>query len=94
MASEPDSPHLASHHRKALEEIFEHPTSHNIEWHDVVSLMGAVGTISERHDGKWVVTVGSQTEVLERPKDKDIDIQMVVDLRRMLSDAGYGPSTA
>lgn len=90
MASESESVHLTSHHRKTLDKVFEHPTSHNIEWHDVVSLIGAVGTISERHDGKWEVSVGSQTEVFERPKHKDIDTQMVVDLRRMLDTAGYG----
>jgi hypothetical protein len=40
--------------------------------------------------GKFKVTLGSETEVLERPRGKDIDVQMVVDLRRMLSSAGLG----
>jgi hypothetical protein len=81
---------LKSHHRATLNEIFRHPTSHNIEWHDVVSLVGAVGTIKESHDGRWVVTLGSETETFDRPKDKDIDTQQVIDLRRMLESAGYG----
>jgi hypothetical protein len=45
----------------------------------------------ERHDGKVTVTVGSQTEFFDPPLHKDINTQMVVDLRRMLSSAGYGP---
>jgi hypothetical protein len=94
MPPEPTSPHLESHHRATLEKIFQHPASHNIEWHDVVSLLGQVGSISESHDGKWVATVGSETETFEKPKHKDIGTQMVVDLRRMLSGAGYGPETA
>ena len=36
-----------------------------------------------------VVTVGAETETLERPRDKDIDVQQLVDLRRMLTNAGY-----
>jgi hypothetical protein len=36
-------------------------------------------------------TVGSATEFFGVPAHKDIDTQTVVDLRRMLSSAGYGP---
>jgi hypothetical protein len=93
MPSRPDFAHLNSHHRATLDKIFQHPASHNIEWHDVLSLIGAVGTVAENHDGKWVVTLGAETETLEGPKDKDIDTQAVVDLRRMLGAAGYGPET-
>ena len=44
--------------------------------------------MEEEHNGKFKVTLGPETEVLERPRGKDIDVQMVVDLRRMLSSAG------
>jgi hypothetical protein len=69
--------------------LFEHPVSHNIEWHAVMSLLEAVGSVAEHHDGKIAVTVGSETEFLDRPPHKDIDTQMVVDLRRLLAQAGY-----
>ena len=36
--------------------------------------------------------IGPETEVFERPRGKDIDVQMVVDLRRMLTAAGLGPA--
>src|SRR6478672_1321185 len=39
--------------------------------------------------GKVVVRLGGETEVLSRPKDKGIDVQLVLDLRRMLTAAGY-----
>jgi hypothetical protein len=81
--------HLDSHHRDTLREIFQHPTSHNIEWRAVVSLLEAIGTVSDRHDGKVAVTVGAQTEFFDPPRGKDIDIQTVVDLRHLLSVAGY-----
>lgn len=86
----PEPEHLSNTHRDTLLQIFQHPTSHNIEWQAVLSLLEAVGSVEERHDSKFLVHVGDETEVLTRPKHKDIDVQQVVDLRRMLTSAGYG----
>jgi len=90
MTSEPE--HLDNRHRDTLRQIFEHPTSHNIEWRAVLSLLEAVGTVTVRHDGKVAVKLGSELEFLDPPAGKAVDTQMVVDLRRMLSSAGYRPS--
>lgn len=87
----PGAEHLDSRHRDTVRQIFEHPTSHNIEWRAVTSLLEAVGTVSVHHDGKVAVKIGPELEFLEPPAGKDIDAQMVVDLRRMLTKAGYGP---
>jgi len=92
MTSSPGAPHLDNHHRTTLRQIFQHPVSHNIEWPAVTSLLEAIGTVEVHHDGKVTVRVGSQIAFLEPPVGKDIDEQMVVDLRRMLSQAGYEPS--
>jgi hypothetical protein len=88
----PASEHLDSRHRDTLRQIFEHPTSHNIEWHAVMSLLEAIGSVTVRHDGKVAVKIGGELEFLEPPSGKDVDDQMVVDLRRMLSGAGYRPA--
>jgi hypothetical protein len=88
----PDPVHLSAAHRDTLASIFRHPTSHNIEWHDVQSLLEAVGSMKERHDGKFLVTIGDVTEIVERPRHKDIDTESVADLRRILSQAGYRPA--
>jgi hypothetical protein len=69
-----------------------HPTSHNIEWRAVMSLLEAVGEVTVRHDGKVAVKIGSEQEFLDPPAGKDVDEQMVIDLRRMLTSAGYGPA--
>ena len=87
--SVPVPEHLNSHHRDTLLQIFQHPTSHNIEWPDVLSLLEAVGSVERHHDGKYRVAVGTEVEFLAPPKHKDIEIQQVVDLRRMLTSAGY-----
>jgi hypothetical protein len=93
MSSTSEPVHLNNHHRDTLAQIFQHPVSHNIEWRAVRSLLEVVGTVEESHDGKFVVTLGAETEVLTRPRDKAIDVQEVVDLRRMLGNAGYGPQS-
>jgi hypothetical protein len=80
--------HLDSQHRRTAQAILSHPVSHNIEWRDVLSLLQAVGEVSEEHDGKFKVEVGGETETLARPHGKDLGEQMVVDLRRMLGAAG------
>lgn len=83
---------LNNHHSDTLTAIFQHPVSHNIRWHDALSLMEAVGEVIEEHDGKFKVTIGDETEVFSRPHDKTIGEQMVVDLRRMLTSAGFQPA--
>jgi hypothetical protein len=91
MSSVPEPVSLNNHHRDTLLRIFQHPTSHNIEWLDVASLLAAVGSIQEHRDGKFEVRLGSEVHYLDRPKHKDIDVQMVVDLRHLLTIAGYRP---
>jgi len=90
MSSTSEPVHFSNHHRNTLRQLFQHPVSHNIEWRAVVSLLQAVGSVVEHHDGMVAVTVGSTTEFFDPPAQKDIDTQAVVDLRRMLSAAGYG----
>ena len=83
---------LNNHHSDTLTAIFQHPTSHNVRWHDTLSLLEAVGTVEEKHDGKFRVTIGQETEGFSRPHDKDIDEQMIIDLRRMFKHAGFEPA--
>ena len=86
-----DPEHLNSHHRDTLAQIFRHPTSHNIEWHLVLSLLNAVGTVRETHKGHLRVTIGAETESFE-PRHKDIDTDELATLRRMLRKSGYDPA--
>ena len=84
---------LDSHHRATLEKIFEHPTTHNLEWHDVLSLLEAVGTATETHKGRFRLSVGSTTIVMDLPKGHghDLSDQQLVDLRHLLSGEGITP---
>jgi hypothetical protein len=83
---------LDGHHRATLTKIFQHPVSHNIQWHDVLSLLESTAEVTEGH-GKFKVKLGPETETIEPPKGPDIDEQMVIDLRRMLKGAGITPES-
>jgi hypothetical protein len=92
MSSLSQPAHLSNHQRNTLRQIFQHPGGHNIEWRAVLSLLEAIGSAVEQPGGKVAVTVGSQTEYFDPPRHKDIDTQAVVNLRRMLTEVGYGAS--
>jgi len=83
-----DDMHLDTHHKATVKKIFGHPVSHNIQWHDVLSLLENVGTVRVEHDSRYKVTLGSETQIFDAPRHHDIDEQQVIDLRRMLSSAG------
>ena len=80
-----------AHHRDTLMQLFTEPPNRNVEWRRVVSLLEAVGEVTTEKNGKLVVTVGQETSVFHPPHDKDVDVQTIVDLRRMLRNAGYEP---
>jgi hypothetical protein len=87
--STPQPSHLSNNHRDTLLKIFQQRTNHNIDWREVTSLVAAVGSVEPTHDDRFRIVIGDETEVVERPAHKDIDVQMVLDLRRMLTAAGY-----
>ena len=45
----------------------------------------------EEPNGKLPVTLGPETEAFVPPHGKDVDVQQLVDLRRMLRNAGFEP---
>lgn len=85
----PESVHLTENHRNTLFHLERHPTSHNLEWDDVLSLLREFGTVREEHDGKVTFRIGDEVLVLSRPRHKDIDEDVAVRLRRVLREAGY-----
>ena len=83
--------HLNSHQRDTMAQIFNHPLSHNIEWHAVLSLLDSVATVQETHKGHVLVTLGDESETFDPQRHKDIDAEQLTNLRRLLRKAGYGP---
>lgn len=85
------SSHLGENHRNTLRQISEHPTSSNVQWHDVLSLLRAVGEVTVEHNGKVKVTVGTETIIVSPPREKTVDEDLLIKLRRLLHAADYTP---
>ena len=80
--------HLGAENRETVKQIFNRPSSGNVEWRRVRSLLEAVGSVKDERDGRLRVTLGGETETFDPPHGKDVDVKMLVDLRRMLRRAG------
>ena len=76
---------LDNEQRKTLEKILDHRSGANIEWRHVRALLEALGTVTEEPNGKARVTVGGASEVFQPPREKDVDEELLSDLRRMLA---------
>lgn len=89
----PPPPNLSGHHRKTWEAIFRHPVAHNLEWHDVASLLGAIAEVSEDHKSHVKVTRNGRTAVLQKPKHKDVSsVDDVLAIRRFLNESSTAAS--
>ena len=84
---------LSSRHRNTLEKLLDHQGHANVEWREVLSLLEQVADVEEEHNGKFKVMLGESLLFLHRPKHKDVDTQMLVDVRTALESAGYGPGS-
>ena len=77
--------HLNGHHQHTYDSIFRHPVAHNLEWHDVHSLLVALADVSEGHNGSFHVTRNGQTITIHAHKHKDIaSVVEVLAIRRFL----------
>jgi hypothetical protein len=81
--------HMSHKHSHTLQQIFQHPASHNLKWHDVVALVEHSGSVQEEANGNLIFMLSGVTEVFHRPKSKDVaDVEQVLDIRRFLESAG------
>jgi hypothetical protein len=92
-----ESHDIAGHHLNhtqlnVLEKVFRHPVTHDLTWHEVTTLLDAVGTLEEKHNGSWHITIGGQMQVFDPNHGKQLSVQQVIDLRHMLTAAGMEPS--
>lgn len=82
---------LSHKHIHTLQQIFQHPATHNLEWHSVVALVKDNGTVHEEDNGRLTCTLNGITEVFHPVHGKkDIsDVQQVMDIRQFLERAGF-----
>jgi len=81
--------HLNGRHRHTYETIFRHPVAHNLEWHDVQSLLSSEADVVEGPNGTLHVTRYGKCMVLHAPnRKKEVSVDDVLEIRRFLE----GPS--
>jgi hypothetical protein len=82
------------HHRVTVAKLFTHPLSHNVQWHDVISLLERFGEVHESHRGNWSVTVEGETTSFGAAGARDLSDDQVIGVRRFLRRHGItGPVT-
>jgi len=82
-------PHLNGRHQLTWKTIFRHPAAHNLEWHDVRSLLNALADVVEEHDGSLQVTRNGLLVVMRSPRHKDVaTVEDLLDIRRFLEKSG------
>jgi hypothetical protein len=86
-----DVPKLDHHNRQTADRIFRHPTSHNIQWHDVFSLLEAIGEGRTTTHGSYEIKVGDHLEILHGPMGRDLTEEHVHDVRKVLRHVGITP---
>ena len=82
---------LDHHHRLTLQKVFGHPLNHNIQWHDVCSLLGRFGEVHETHRGNWAITVEGETVSFGSSRSRDLTEDQVVKVRHFLRSLGLAP---
>ena len=82
---------LDHHHRLTLQKIFGHPLNHNIQWHDVCSLLGRFGEVHETHRGNWAITVEGETVSFGSTRSRDLTEDQVIRVRNFLRSLGLSP---
>lgn len=80
-------------HQKTLEAVFAHPTSSNIAWSDIESLLAALGAeLSQREGSRVAIVLFSEVRVFHRPHPSPkTDKGAVVAVRRWLEQHGVKP---
>lgn len=84
---------LDHHHRLTMQKIFGHPLNHNIQWHDVCSLLSRCGEVHETHRGNWAVTLDGETVSFGSTRSRDLTEDQVVKVRHFLRGVGLTPES-
>ncbi len=85
-----------SHHHRTLDQLFAHPTSHNIHWRDVVHLFESLGGNTEqtKHDHLKVKLAGREM-TFPIPRGGGHTLQSdheISAIRRFLKECGHAPA--
>jgi hypothetical protein len=79
---------LDHHHRHTVQQIFQHPASHNIKWREVINLLERLSEVRESHRGGWTCTIDGVITSLGRTRGRDLTAEQVIKVRHLLESRG------
>ncbi len=86
---------LTGSHLRTYQTLFQHPVSHNLQWHDVHALFRHLGAVEDEPNGNLRVVRNGQTIVLHPPRTKDVaDTDELMALRHFLERSEAAPPAA
>ncbi len=68
----PSPASLTGSHLRTYNTLFQHPVSHNLQWHDVHALFRHLAVVEDEPNGNLRATRNGQTIVLHPPRTKDV----------------------
>lgn len=78
-------PSLSGSHLHTYEKIFQHPVSRNLEWRELLSLLGHMGQVTEESNGHLSIMRNGHHLILHRSHSKDLaDIEELMTVRHFL----------
>lgn len=88
-------PKLNGSHLHTYNAIFQHPISHNLNWHEVGALLKHLGQVEEESNGKIKVTRNGHVLLLHRPHTKEAaTADEVMTLRHFLEKSADMPAAS
>ena len=80
-------------HQRTLEAVFAHPTSANIDWKDIESLLRSLGAeVTEREGSRVAIFLFQEVRVFHRPHPSPkTDKGAVVSVKKWLEQHGVKP---
>ena len=78
-------------HLRTLEALFRHPTAHNLEWMEVITLFENIGAVHRKANDKFALDLAGEHYLMHKPHTKDLTSSEVLDLRHFLQRAGWSP---
>jgi hypothetical protein len=82
-------PQLKGTHLRTYEKLFQHPVSHNLEWREVLTMLGRLGQVIEEPNGHVAISRNGHTLSLHRSHSKDItDVHELMEIRHFLERSG------
>ena len=89
-----DRTSLSRSHRSVLDQIFQHPLAHGLEWMDVLGLVKEIGSVEHKANDETCFVIAGERHLFRKPHTKDMPAAMLIDLRHMLRRGGWSPHAA